>query len=463
MATLHYDAIVIGAGQGGSLAKHLAEAGRRTALIERRWLGGSCINWGCTPTKTMISSARVAHLVHRAADFGVITPQPQVNFIQIRHRKRQRVEDFRASYQKSVEHVSNLDIICGEANFCDAKTLQVQLQNGDSQKLQAETIVIATGSCPQIPAIPGFAQSGYLTPETLMEMDAVPKHLVILGGGNIAVEFAQMFRRFGAQVTILQKDAQLLTKEDADVAHELSDILQGEGIEILLHCKTTKIEKHKKTLLITAQTKTGEQQIKGTHLLLAAGHIPNTKTLTLKKTGVLTDKKSYVCVNDSLETNVPGIYAMGDVKGGPAFTHIAYDDTRILRANLLERVEKTIKDRIVPYVVFTDPQLGRVGMTEKAAKKAGIKIRIAKMPLSETARGLETGETQGLLKVVVNTDNDQILGGAILSPEGGEVMAVLQMAMRAKLPYSALRDGIFAHPTMTESFNTLFLKMDQKK
>jgi pyruvate/2-oxoglutarate dehydrogenase complex dihydrolipoamide dehydrogenase (E3) component len=463
MKSQHYDSIVIGAGQGGSLAKHLAQAGRKTALIERRLLGGSCINWGCTPTKTMIASARIAHLVRRAADFGIQTSQLDIDLHQIRQRKRDIVFDFRGEYKKSVEPIKNLDIICGEAHFSGGKTLQVELQNGETQQLQAEEIIVATGACPAIPSISGLDESGYLTSESLMEIDKIPEHLIILGGGYIAVEFAQMFRRFGAQVTIIERGEQLLAKEDIDVASALAEILQDEGIDILLNCEASQISQGTKVLSVTADSKNGERTIKGTHLLLAAGQTPNTKSLHLEQAGIETDKKSYIRVNDSLETNVPGIYAMGDVKGGPQFTHIAYDDTRILCGNLLDSNSQTIKDRIIPYVVFTDPQLGRVGMTEKSAREAGHKIRVAKLPLSETARALETGETKGFLKAIVDDDNDQILGGAILSAEGGEVMAVLQMAMQAKLPYTALRDGIFAHPTQVESFNNLFLKMDRER
>jgi pyruvate/2-oxoglutarate dehydrogenase complex dihydrolipoamide dehydrogenase (E3) component len=462
MPLQQYDSLVIGAGQGGALAKHLAQAGRKTALIERRWLGGSCINWGCTPTKTMIASARIAHLARRAADFGIQTSQPKIDLRYIRQRKRDMVLDFRGDYEKSVAPVENLDIICGEARFSDGKTLEVELQTGATQQLKAETIIIATGSCPSKPAILGLNDSGYLTAETLMEIDAVPEHLIILGGGYIAAEFAQMFRRFGAQVTILQRDEQLVSREDSDVAHAITAILQEEEIEVLLNCDTTKIQRDGKVLSVTVNSKIGKKTIKGSHLLLAAGHTPNTESLLLEKAGIETNKKSYIRVNDSLETNVPGIYAIGDVKGGPQFTHIAYDDTRILRANLLENKSESIKNRIVPYVIFTDPQLGRVGMSEKDAQKAGFNIRVAKLPLNETARALETDETKGFLKAIVN-DNDQILGGAILSAEGGEVMATLQMAMQAKLPYTALRDGIFAHPTQTESFNNLFLKMDREQ
>lgn len=463
MELQQYDAIVIGAGQGGSLAKHLAQAGRKTALIERHWLGGSCINWGCTPTKTLIAAARIAHLVRRAADFGIHASQPQINFKQIRQRKRDMVLDFRNDYKQNVESVETLDIICGEASFNDAKTLQIELHTGKTRRLRAETIIIATGSCPQIPEIPGLAESGYLTPETLMEMDAVPEHLIILGGGYIAVEFAQMFRRFGAQVTILERGEQLLAKEDHDVATALAEILRDEGITILLNYEASKITKSTKVLSVTAASKNGEQTINGSHLLLATGHTPNTQPLHLEKAGIETDKKLYIRVNDFLETNIPGIYAMGDVKGGPAFTHIAYDDTRILRAHLLHSKNETTKDRLVPYVIFTDPQLGRVGMTEKAAREKGYRIRVAKLPLNETARGLETGETKGFLKAVVNADNNQILGGAIMAAEGSAVMAVLQMAMQAKLSYTALRDGIFAHPTQVESLNNLFLKMDEAR
>ena len=463
MKSQPYNSIVIGAGQGGALAKHLAQAGRKTALIERRFLGGSCINWGCTPTKTMIASARIAHLVRRADDFGIHTSRPDIDLNQIRRRKRDMVLDFRGYYEKSIEPIENLDIICGEASFSGGKTVQVELQTGEVQQLQAEIIIIATGSCPTIPPISGLDESDYLTSESLMEIDKVPEHLIILGGGYIAVEFAQMFRRFGAQVTIIERGEQLLAKEDIDVASELAKILQDEGINILLDYKATQISKDAKVLSVTTNSKNGERTINGSHLLLAAGHAPNTKSLHPGKAGIEIDKKSYIRINDSLETNVPGIYAMGDVKGGPQFTHIAYDDTRILCGNLLDNNSQTTKDRIIPYVVFTDPQLGRVGMTEKSARKAGYKIRVAKLPLSETARALETGETKGFLKAIVDDDNDQILGGAILSAEGGEVMAVLQMAMQAKLPYTALRDGIFAHPTQVESFNNLFLKMDRER
>lgn len=463
MKIQQYDALVIGAGQGGALAKHLAQAGRKTALVERRWLGGSCINWGCTPTKTMIASARIAHLVRRAADFGIKTSQPEINLKKIRQLKRDMVLDFRGDYENSVGSVDNLDIICGEASFQDAKILQVKLQNGETQHLQADIIIIATGSCATIPPIPGLNESGYLTPETLMELDEIPEHLIILGGGYIAVEFAQMFRRFGAQVTILQRGNQLLSREDPDVANAFAEVFRDEGIEVLLNCEAAQIQQDAKVLSVTASSKESKQIIKGSHLLLAAGHTPNTKTLRLDKAGIEMDKKSYIRVNDSLETNVQGIYAMGDVKGGPAFTHIAYDDTRILRANFLKNESQTIKGRIVPYVIFADPQLGRVGMTEKVAIKAGFNIRVAKIPLDETARALETRETKGFLKAIVNDDNDQILGGAVLSAEGGEVMGTLQMAMQAKLPYTVLRNGIFAHPTQVESLNNLFLKMDRER
>lgn len=463
MKPQQFDAIVIGAGQGGALAKHFAQAAHKTALIERRWLGGSCINWGCTPTKTMIASARIAHLIRRAADFGIQTSSPQIDLTYIRQRKRDMVHDFRGDYAKSVGSVENLDIIHGEASFCDTKTLHVELQDGGSQYLQADTIIIATGICPQKPPIAGLDESGYLTAETLMEVDAVPEHLIIVGGGYIAVEFAQMFRRLGAQVTILQRGAQLLTKEDSGVSRAIATMLQQEGIDILFHSETSHIQRERKVLSVTVDSEGDSKTIKGSHLLLAAGNMPNTKTLNVAKAGIKTDKNSYIEVNDYLETNVPGIYAMGDVKGGPQFTHIAYDDTRVLRANLLENSSLSIKKRNVPYVLFTDPQLGRVGMTEKEARKTGYNIRVAKLPLSDTARALETNETTGFLSAVINDDNDQILGGAILSAEGGEVMGTLQMAMQAKLPYTILRDGIFAHPTQVESLNNLFLKMDRER
>jgi len=462
MTFLHYDAIVVGAGQGGSLAKHLALAGRKTALIERRLLGGSCINWGCTPTKTMMVSARIAHLVRRAAEFGIQTSDPSIDLNHIRQRKRDMVLNFRDEYKESVESAENLDVIWGEASFTGVKTLEIELRTGETQQIQGEIIIVATGACPMIPPVSGLKESGYLTSETLMEIDAVPEHLIILGGGYIAVEFAQMFRRFGAHVTILERGGQLLAREDSDVAAALAEILQEEGIDILLNSEASQVTKDMNALSIIADCKNGKRTIKGSHLLLAAGHDPNTQSLHLEKAGIEIDKKGYIRVNDSLETNVQGIYAIGDVKGGPQFTHIAFDDTRILRGNLLENKEQTIADRIVPYTVFTDPQLGRVGITEKEARKAGSKIRVAKLPLNETARALETGETKGFFKAIVEENTNQILGGAILAAEGGEMMATLQMAMLAKMPYTTLRDGIFAHPTQAESFNNLFLKMDRE-
>jgi len=462
MKTAHYDAAIIGAGQGGSLAKHLALAGWHTALIERRWPGGSCINWGCTPTKTMIASARIAHLVRQAGKYGVITTPPHIDFDAIKKHKRQMVEDFRGDYQNSISGVPGLDFIEGEAHFEAAKTVMVDLNNGGHLQIHADTIVIATGSCPAIPDIDGLRECPYLTPESLMEVDPLPSHLLILGGGYIAVEFAQMFRRFGSQVTIVQRNSQLLPREDADIAKTIKDIFEEDGINVLLNCHTQNIRYDNSSIALTFDQNNQQKEISGTHLLIATGHTPNTKLLDLPKGGIEIDDKSYICTDGALTTSAPGVYALGDVKGGPAFTHIAYDDTRILRHNLLQNEKKTIYNRIVPYTIFIDPQLGRAGMTEKEARQEKIPIRVASLALDQTARGLESGETRGMLKAIVHAENQLILGAAILAPEGGEVMATLQLAIQMRLPYTAIRDAIFAHPTLVESLNNLFLQMDRQ-
>ena len=461
--TTHYDALVIGAGQaGGPLSTALANAGWKTALFERLHVGGTCINEGCTPTKTMVASARVAYLARRGADYGVQTGPVTIDMTKVRQRKRDIVESFRNSGQHRIETTDGVDLLMGEASFTGPKTLEVHLNNGEVRELTATTIFINAGARPAQPSVAGIEDVNTLDSTSIMELDEVPEHLLIVGGGYIGLEFGQMFRRFGSQVTIIQRGANLLAREDPDVAEEVAKIMLEDGLEVLLETKPVSVKQFSKgNIQLTVQTKTGERTLNGSHLLMAAGRVPNTDWLNADSAGIQTDKRGFIQVNDRLETTVPGIYALGDIKGGPAFTHISYDDFRIIRTNLLEKGNATIHDRLVPYTVFIDPQLGRIGLSETDARMQGRKIKIARMPMNYVARALEMDEARGLMKAVVDADTGQILGAAVLGIEGGEIMAILEVAMIGKVPYAILRDGVFAHPTLAESLNNLFSTFDK--
>jgi pyruvate/2-oxoglutarate dehydrogenase complex dihydrolipoamide dehydrogenase (E3) component len=457
-ATTHYDAIVIGAGQaGGPLSTALAQAGWRTAIIERVHVGGTCINEGCTPTKTMVASARVAYLARRAADYGVRTGPVTVDMTVVRKRKRDIVDSFRNGSQKRIESTEGVDLLMGEARFTGPKILEVHLNNGETRQLSANAFFINAGDRPSKPAISGLDSVPTLDSTSIMELDSVPAHLLVMGGGYVGLEFGQMFRRFGSAVTIIQRGAHLLACEDDDVAEEVARIMQEDGIEVLLETAPLHVERTGEgTIQLTLKTPAGERALSGSHLLLAAGRTPNTDWLNLTATGIQADKHGFIPVNEKLETDVPGIYALGDIKGGPAFTHISYDDFRIIRTNLIEKGNATIRDRLVPYTVFIDPQLGRIGLSESEARAQGRNIRVAKMPMNYVARALEIDEARGFMKAVVDADTSQILGCAILGIEGGEIMSALEIAMMGKVPYTILRDAVFAHPTLAESLNNLF-------
>lgn len=458
----HYDALIIGSGQGGTpLATTLARAGKKTALVEKAYPGGTCVNVGCTPTKTMVASARVAHLVQRGADYGVQTGPITINLATIRQRKRDIVDLFRSGSTQRAEHTDGLDYFHGEAHFTSPQAIAVHLQSGDIQPITADTIVINTGTRPAMPAVPGLNTIPTLDSTSIMELDKVPAHLLIIGGGYISLEFGQMFRRFGSQVTIVQKGPYLLSREDPDVSDEVAKILREDGIEVLLKTETLHAKQSNDgSIHLQVRTLNGEQTLTGSHLLVATGRIPNTEQLNLAAASVQFDAKGFIQVNEALETNVANVYAIGDVKGGPAFTHISYDDFRILRTNLIEGGQATIHNRLVPYTVFIDPQLGRVGLTETEARAQGRSIRVAKLPMGSSARALETDETRGFMKAIVDNDTQQILGCAILSVEGGEIMSCLQIAMLGKLPYTVIKEGTFAHPTFAESLNNLFMTLD---
>jgi pyruvate/2-oxoglutarate dehydrogenase complex dihydrolipoamide dehydrogenase (E3) component len=465
---MSYDLIVIGAGQGGGpLAGTAADHGQSAALIEQKHVGGTCVNEGCTPTKTMIASARVAHLARRAEDYGVHTGEVSVDMTTVRRRKRDIVEQFRAGSRSSVEEAEGLDLIEGTGRFVDAHTVEVARGDGPTQTLTADRVVVNTGTRPALPPIEGLDEVDHLTSTSIMELGAVPEHLLVLGGGYIGLEFGQMFRRFGADVTLVDRGAHVLGDEDTDVAEALQDILREDGIRILNETSMTAVEQDDNGPITAHLEGAGAPDtLRGSHLLVAAGRRPNTNTLNPDAAGVETTERGYVQVNDRLETTAPDVYAIGDVTGGPAFTHVSYDDYRVVRDNWFDGAQAgrgrpaTTGDRIVSYTLFTDPQLGRVGLTEAQAREAGHDVEVARMPMSHVARALEVDEPRGLMKAVVDAETTRLLGAAVLGIEGGEVMSVLQTAMMGELPVTRLKEAPYAHPTLAESLNNLFAGID---
>jgi pyruvate/2-oxoglutarate dehydrogenase complex dihydrolipoamide dehydrogenase (E3) component len=430
-------------------------AGRKTALIERAFVGGTCVNYGCTPTKTMVASAQVAYLARRGAHFGVEAGPINVDMTRVRERKRHIVELWRSGSTRGILD-AGIDLIHGQAKFIGPHALEVTLDEGRARILTADLIVINTGLSPVLPPVEGLAALHPLDNTSMMEVDFVPERLVVLGGGYVGVEFGQMFRRFGSEVTVIERERTLVGREDQDVCDALAAILREDGIEILLSTTAVRAERLANgALAVTIQSVAGRRVVIGTHILAAAGRKPNTEDLDLPAAGIATDLHGFITVNDQLETNIPGVYALGDVTGEPAFTHISYDDYRILKTNLLDGGHRTTLDRPIPYTVFTDPQLGRVGLSENQARAEGRSIRVKTLPMSHVARAIETGQARGMMKVVIDDTDDQILGCAILGLDGGEVMAMLEIAMMAGLPASRLRDGVFAHPTLAESLNNL--------
>ncbi|HJP63555.1 MAG TPA: mercuric reductase [Mucilaginibacter sp.] len=457
-----YDAIVIGSGQaGGPLAKKLALAGKKTALIEKRYIGGTCINDGCTPTKTMVGSAKMAYMASRSKELGVDIKDFKVNMKQVKKRKDDIVMQFRNGSQHGLEKTKGLDLFFGEATFTGEKTISVKLNNGRISELKADLIFINTGCKPIIPGIEGINDIDYLISTSILELDKAPDHLLIIGGNYIGLEFGQMFRRFGSKVTVVEKSDRIVAREDEDVSKELTKILEAEKIKILTNAQTLKFKNTGKgNISATISIGEKEQNIKCSHVLVAVGRAPQTKALNLDKTGVEIDDRGFIKVNDKLETNIKGIYALGDVKGGPAFTHVSYNDYTIVYRNLIEGTNYSTQDRPIPYCMFTDPQLGRIGLNESEAQKQGLKVKVAKLPMAYVARAIETGDTRGFMKAVVDPDTKKILGATVLGPEGGEIMTVLQMAMEGGITYDRIRYCVFAHPLYSESLNNLFIALD---
>ncbi|BBD70687.1 pyridine nucleotide-disulfide oxidoreductase dimerization region [Nostoc commune NIES-4072] len=460
--TQHYDDIIIGNGKAGkTLAPALVADGRKTALVERslNMIGGGCINIACIPTKTMVASANVANIVRNSAAYGVKTNTPTVNLAEVIQRKRSVVQGMREMNLHNLETALDNNLIVGEARFVAPKKIAVTTTLGNNRLLTAERLFINTGTRPLIPSIPGLTEVEFLTSESIMELEHLPEHLIVLGSGYIGLEFAQMFRRFGSFVTVIGQSEQILSQQDPDIAIALQALLEKDGIEFLLKAKVLRVDRTGNETILQIQVGDRSLSLQGSHLLIAVGRAPNTESLNLPAAGVATDTRGFIQVNDRLETNVPGIWALGDINGGPQYTHISLDDYRIIKANLIDGGDRSTGDRLVPSCLFIDPELAHVGLTETEAQQQGYAIRVAKVDASAVPRARTLGQTDGLLKAIVDADTGRILGCSLLCHEAGEVISTVQMVMQAQMPYTILRDGILTHPTMTEGLNILFSKL----
>jgi len=450
-----YDAVVIGSGEGGKyLAWHLAQAGQKTAVVERRWVGGSCPNINCLPSKNEIWSAGVARIVARAEKFGVTTGPVSVDMKKVLRRKRDMVDGLVAFHLERYK-ATGAELIMGTARVVEQQTVAVSLNDGVTRRLIAEKLFLNLGTQASIPSVPGLAEAEPLTNIETLELDRVPGHLIVLGGGYVGLEFAQAYRRFGSRVTIIERGSRLARREDPDVSEEVQRILKAEGIEVLLSAEVKQVEgRSGDHLHVLVDTASDQRTIEGTDLLVAAGRTPNTQGIGLEEAGIELTDRGYIRVNDRLETTAPNTWAIGECAGSPQFTHMSLDDFRVIRDNL-KGGNRSTKDRMTPYCMFIDPPLARVGMSEEEARANGKMVRVAKLPMKAVLRTRTTSESEGFMKALVD-DDDHILGFTMIGSEAGEVMAVVQTAMLAKLPYSALRDAILTHPTTAEGLNALF-------
>ncbi len=451
-----FETLVLGSGNGGMyLAWHMARSGRRTAVAERRWIGGSCPNINCLPSKNEIWSAKVADLVHRAASFGAKTGSVAIDMAKVRQRKRDMVESEVAAVLQQYK-ASGAELIMGTGNFVAPKTLEVRLNDGGTRVLAGDQIFLNIGTHATIPNVPGLEAAGPLTNIEALELDYVPQHLIVLGGGYVGLELAQAFRRFGSRVTIIEYGPQIAGREDPDAANEMRRIFVDEGIDILVGAEVRRVQgRSGGDVSLLLRTSSGEQTIEGSDILVAAGRTPNTAGIGLDVAGVELDNRGYIKVNERLETGAPDVWAIGECAGSPQFTHVSFDDFRVIRDNLAGG-NRTTRDRLIPYCMFTDPPLARVGLSEGDAQRQGIEARVAKLPMGAVLRTHTIGETQGFMKALVGARDDRILGFTMIGPEAGEVMASVQMAMLAGLPYTDLRNAILAHPTMAEGLGSLF-------
>ncbi|HEV3446467.1 MAG TPA: mercuric reductase [Gemmataceae bacterium] len=451
-----YEVLVLGSGEGGKyLAWHMAKLGRRTAVVERKWIGGSCPNINCLPSKNEIWSAKIADLVHRAEKFGMVTGSTALDMVRVRERKRDMVNGLIAMHLEKYK-ASGAELIMGAGRFVAPKTVEVQLNDGGSRVLTGDRVFLNLGTHATIPAIPGLADARPLTNIELLELDWVPKHLLVLGGGYVGLEFAQAYRRFGSRVSVIEHGPQLLAREDPDIAEEVRRILRAEEIDVLVGADVLRVEGQSGAgVRLRVRTAEGEQPITGSDILAATGRTPNTAGIGLDVAGVELEPRGYVKVNDRLETTAPEVWAIGECAGSPQFTHVSFDDFRIIRDNLAGGKRST-RDRLVPYCLFTDPPLARVGLSEAEARQRGIAVRVARLPMSAVLRTRTTGETAGFMKVLVEAAGERILGFTMIGPEAGEVMAAVQTAILGGLPYTVFREAILTHPTMAEGLNALF-------
>jgi pyruvate/2-oxoglutarate dehydrogenase complex dihydrolipoamide dehydrogenase (E3) component len=456
-----FEVIVIGGGKGGkTLAIELGRKGIKTALIERsaEMIGGSCINVACIPTKTLIASARAAQAARRAGEFGVQLGDVTVDWSGVRRRAEAVVAAMRTMNHKNFISAPNLNFILGTARFLEPHVVEVREPDGTLRKLAAEKIFINTGTRPADPELPGLADLGprVLDSESIQRLETLPRHLLVLGGSYVALEFAQMFRFFGSEVTVLERGAQLLKHEDEDVAEALTAVLHEDGIDIRLNASAARVEKDGDGVVVVLSGDGEAGRVTGSHLFVAVGRTPNTEELNLAAAGVETDARGFVRVNERLETSARGVWALGDVNGGPQFTHASFDDYRIVKANVFDGGQRTTSDRLIPFTLFTQPELARVGLTEKQARQQGTEIRVTKLPVAAIPRAKTMSETRGFIKAIIDAKTDRILGCSILSVEAGEMISTVEMTMIADLPFTALRDAVLTHPTMTEGFNNLF-------
>ncbi|CAB3771535.1 FAD-dependent oxidoreductase [Paraburkholderia humisilvae] len=450
-----FDTLILGSGQGGKLlAWHLGRSGQKVAVVERQWVGGSCPAVACLPSKNEIWSARVAHLAHHAADFGTITGAVKTDLAKVRQRKQDMVEREIAAHLHLYRSTGG-ELIMGTGQFIAPKTIEVALNDGGTRTLTGGQVVVNLGSHAAIPDIAGLKDAQPLTHIEALELDALPEHLIVLGGGYIGIEMAQALRRFGSRVTIIDHNPHLMHREDPDIADEVQNMLRGEGIELLLGAQTTKVAGQSgKDVRVTVRVAGTEKTVEGSHLLVATGRIPNTAGIGLDKAGIELDERGYVRVNDRLQTSAPDVWAIGECAGSPQFTHVSVDDFRIVRDNMAGGKRST-QDRLVPYCMFTDPPLAHVGLNESEAKRRQIPVRVAKLPMKNVLRGEATDETLGFMKVLVGAHDDRIVGFTMLGAESGEVMVAMQTAMLADLPYPKLRDAVIAHLTYAEGLGPL--------
>ena len=449
---IHYDTVIIGAGQAGPpLAVRLAGTGKKVAIIERKQFGGTCVNTGCIPTKTLIASARVAHMARRATEYGVsIGNSITVDMKRVKERKDAVVRRSNEGLEKWLRGTENLTVYKGHARFEGARQLRIA-----DQRIEAEQIFINVGARANVPQLRGIDQVHYLTNSSMMDVDYLPEHLIIVGGSYVGLEFAQMFRRFGSEVTIVEMGPRLIHREDEDVSEAITEILQNESIHIRLNAECIALEKQGDKVAVDLDCSTGDKKVIGSHLLLAVGRVPNTDDLGLEKAGVVFDQRGYVQVDDQLRTNIPGIYALGECNGRGAFTHTSYNDYEIVAANLLDGDRRRVTDRIDAYALYTDPPLGRAGMTEAQVRKSGRKALLATRPMTRVGRAVEKGETQGFMKILVDADTKEILGASLLGIECDEVIHSIIDVLYARAPYTVIQRAVHIHPTITELIPTM--------